>query len=71
MLIKINKQPIHVVEPDEKERDFSWVYMCVSTIGFTLILSLMDYICYIFFGTHSNTNYALHNKIHNEVIIRR
>jgi hypothetical protein len=52
MLIKINKQPIHVVEPDEEERDFSWVYMCVSTIGFTLILSLMDYICYIFFGTH-------------------
>jgi hypothetical protein len=49
MLIKINKQPIHVVEPDEEERDFSWVYMCVSTIGFTLILSLDGlYMLYIF-----------------------
>jgi hypothetical protein len=53
MLIKINKQPIHVVEPDEKERDFSWVYMCVSGVGFMSILSLMDYISFIFFGIHS------------------
>jgi hypothetical protein len=51
MLIKINKKPIHVVE-EEDEKEFSWVYMTVSSIGYLMILSIMDYSCYLFIGKH-------------------
>jgi hypothetical protein len=51
MLVTINKKPIEVKEEPETPT-FSPVYLTVSTIGFTLILYLMDYICNIFFFIH-------------------
>jgi hypothetical protein len=53
MLVKINKQPIEVVVPDEESEGINWIYLCVSTIGFMSILSLLDYISYIFVGIHA------------------
>jgi hypothetical protein len=51
MLIKINKKPIHVVEEDDKE-GIDWIYLSVSSLGYLLILSIMDYSSYLFIGKH-------------------
>jgi hypothetical protein len=51
MLVKINKKPIHVTDETDTE-GISWVYMTVSSIGYLLILTLMDYSCYLFIGKH-------------------
>lgn len=51
MLIKINKRPVHVVEEDDKE-GIDWIYLSVSSIGYLLILSIMDYSSYLFIGKH-------------------
>ena len=53
MLIKINKQPIEVSYEEESERGVQWFGLCISTIAFTSILSLLDYISYLFVGTHT------------------
>jgi hypothetical protein len=50
MLIKINNKPIKVTK-EEDEKPFSPVYLGVTCVGYLLILSLLDYICYIFFHT--------------------
>jgi hypothetical protein len=51
MLIKINKKPIHVVEEDDDE-GIDYVYLGVSSIGYLLILSIIDYSSYLFIGKH-------------------
>ena len=53
MLVKINKQPIEVAYQEEEERSFSWIYLCVSGAGFMSILSLLDYISYLFTYHHA------------------
>jgi hypothetical protein len=52
MLIKINNKPIRVVEEDEEQKDFSIVYFTVSSVGYLLVLWIMDYVCYTFFYVH-------------------
>jgi hypothetical protein len=51
MLIKINKKPIHVIEEDDSE-SIDYLYLTVSSLGYLLILSLMDYSSYLFIGKH-------------------
>jgi hypothetical protein len=51
MLIKINKKPVHVVEEDDKE-GIDWIYLSVSSVGYLLILSIIDYSSYLFIGKH-------------------
>ena len=53
MLVKINKKPITVSEDTNKEKDFDSVYFSVSCVGYGLILLLMDYVCYTFFGVYA------------------
>ena len=53
MLVKINKQPIEVSFEDKEEPTFSWIYLCVSGVGFMSILSLLDYISYLFTYHHA------------------
>jgi len=52
MLIKINKKPIPIETETKEPSSFNPVKLCVSTIGYFLILYLMDYISYIFFFKH-------------------
>lgn len=52
MLVTINKRPIKVVEESQDEKCFSWIYTSVSSIGFILILWIMDLVCYTFFYIH-------------------
>jgi hypothetical protein len=52
MLVKLNHKPIEVVEDNEKNKEFSVVYCCVSTMGYVLALFIMDMVCYTFFSIH-------------------
>jgi hypothetical protein len=52
MVIKLNQKPIVVREDNEDQKDFSPVYFAVSCIGYALILWIMDYSCFMFFGLH-------------------
>lgn len=51
MLVKINSKPIRVIE-EEDDKEFSWVYLTVSCIGYAMILWIMDYCCFVFFSVH-------------------
>ena len=51
MVVKINDKTIRIVE-DEDESTFSPIYLGVSCIGYGMILILMDYCCFVFFGSH-------------------
>jgi hypothetical protein len=51
MLIKINKKPI-VVEEESDSDGPDWIYLSVSSLGYLLILSIMDYSSYLFIGKH-------------------
>lgn len=51
MLIKINNKPVTVTEEDDKS-SLSIPYICVSTLGYTLIFWFLDYVCYTFFFVH-------------------
>jgi hypothetical protein len=52
MVVKINSKPIHVVEPDAEEKDFSWVYMGVSSLGYLMAFWVLDYCAYLFCSVH-------------------
>lgn len=52
MVVKINSKPIKIEEEPKQEHTFNPVYLAVSTIGFALILWIMDYVCYTFFYIH-------------------
>ena len=52
MLVKLNNKPIDVVEDNEEEKEKSLVYWCVSSIGYVLVLWIMDMVCYTFFTIH-------------------
>jgi hypothetical protein len=52
MLIKLNNKPIDVVEDNEEEKEKSLVYWGVSTVGYVLVLWIMDMVCYTFFYIH-------------------
>jgi hypothetical protein len=51
MLIKINKKPI-VVEEESDDEGIDWIYLSVSSLGYLLVLSIMDYSSYLFIGKH-------------------
>jgi hypothetical protein len=51
MLIKINKKPI-IVEEESDDEGIDYLYLGVSSLGYLLILSLMDYSSYLFIGKH-------------------
>ena len=51
MVVKINDKPIRIAE-DKDEPSFSPFYLGVSCIGYGLIFILMDYCCFVFFGSH-------------------
>jgi hypothetical protein len=52
MLVKLNNKPIDVVEDNEKDKEFSPVYLCVSGVGYVLVLFIMDMVCHTFFYIH-------------------
>lgn len=52
MVVKINKKPIQIVDPEEQEKDFSIVYFSVSCAGYFMALWILDYVCSVFFFHH-------------------
>ena len=52
MVVKLNQKPIVVRDDDNEDKDFSPVYLAVSTLGYLLIFWIMDYSCFVFFGIH-------------------
>lgn len=48
MVVKINSKPVHVTENDE-DKGIDWLYVSVSTMGYTFLLWFLDYVCYTFF----------------------
>lgn len=52
MLININNKPIRVKPETEEQKEFSPVYLAVSTSGFLSILWIMDYMYFTFFFKH-------------------
>lgn len=50
MLIKLNKKVINVTDEDKEEKEFSPIYFSISCLGYGLILTLLDYVCYLFIG---------------------
>lgn len=53
MLVRVNKQPIEVTVETEEHQGIDWFKIAVSCVGSLSILSLMDYICNIFFHYHA------------------
>jgi hypothetical protein len=52
MLVKLNNKPIDVVEDNKNDKDLPPVHWSVSTLGYVLVLFIMDKVCYTFFYTH-------------------
>lgn len=54
MVVKINGKPIRVSEDDQNPwyREVNWMYILVSTLGYVIGLYVMDYVAWVFLGTH-------------------
>lgn len=48
MVVKINGKPVQVKEEEEKE--FSWIYMTVTIIGYGLIIWILRVAAMTFLG---------------------
>lgn len=51
MVIKLNNKPIQVTE-EPLTTPINILPICITVTGYTSILCIVDYICYIFFSTH-------------------
>lgn len=60
MVVKINKKPILVMDDDEETKEYSWVYWCVSTIGYAMSFVLLDYVSFLFCSVHILPSTVLH-----------
>lgn len=52
MVVKLNSRVIDVVEEDKEEKEKTITYWCVSSVGYVLVLFIMDMVCYTFFYIH-------------------
>jgi hypothetical protein len=52
MVVKLNSKVIDVVENNKEDKEKTITYWCVSTLGYVLVLFIMDMVCYTFFYIH-------------------